>query len=192
MEPTEIREEIKEEFEKEEKKEKWINYLALTTVILAVAATLSSFKLEHYSVDSVLKQSMASDQWAFYQSKSVKGYLYELQKEKIDLELKTIEKSASPDVLQQYQQKVESYGSQVKKYEQEKAQIMNAAKHLEKERDEAQEHRELFGLAIIFLQLGILISSIAALLKNKAVWLVGTIVGIAGMVYFANGFVKIF
>ena len=36
MEPTEIREEVKEEFDRQEKKEQWINYLALTTVILAV------------------------------------------------------------------------------------------------------------------------------------------------------------
>ncbi len=84
MEPQEIREEVKEKLEKAA--EDWVNYLALTTVILAVCATLASFQLEHYSVESVLKQALASDQWAFYQAKSVKGYLYDLQKEKLELE----------------------------------------------------------------------------------------------------------
>ena len=69
--------------------------------ITAVCATLSSFKLEHFSVESVLKQVMASDQWAFYQAKGTKGYLYELQKEKLELELKTIEKNASVDLVQE-------------------------------------------------------------------------------------------
>jgi hypothetical protein len=191
MEPTEIREEVKEEFETEEKRERWINYLALTTVLLAVCATLSSFKLEHFSVESVLKQVMASDQWAFYQSKSTKGYLYELQKEKVELDLKTIEKNASPDLVQEYRQKIELYGAEAKKYGKEKAEIMKEARHLETERDEAHERRELFGKAIIFFQMGILLCSIAALLKKKSMWVLGSVVGLFGILYFVNGFVKL-
>ncbi len=189
MEPTEIREEVKEEFEREEKqRERWINYLAVTTVLLAVCATLSSFKLEHFSVESVLKQVMASDQWAFYQAKGTKGYLYELQKEKLELELKTIEKNASVNLVQEYRQKIESYGLQAKRYDKQKEDIMKEAKHLEKERDEAHERRELFGKSIIFLQMGILLCSIAALMKRKSIWVVGSLVGLLGITYFAYGF----
>ncbi len=190
MEPTEIREEVKEEIEKEEKREKWINYLALTTIILAVCATLSSFKLEHFSVESILKQAQSSDQWAFYQSKSIKGYLYDLQKEKLELELKTIEKN-SPDVAPEYEEKIKIYGGQVTKHDREKKEIMNVAKHLEHERDEAQERREIYGMAIIFFQLGILLCSIAALMKQKYIWLIGSIVGAVGILYFANGFFRL-
>ena len=57
MEPQEIREEVKEKLE--HAAENWISYLALTTVLLAVCATLSSFQLEHNSVESVLKQALA-------------------------------------------------------------------------------------------------------------------------------------
>jgi len=64
----------------EEKKEPWLNYLALTTVIFAVCATLSTFKGGSYSTRSVLSQSQAANQWAFYQAKSIKGYLYEEKK----------------------------------------------------------------------------------------------------------------
>ena len=45
MEPQEIREEVHEKLHGHGAKEKWISYLALITVILAVCATLSSFKL---------------------------------------------------------------------------------------------------------------------------------------------------
>ncbi len=191
MEPTEIREEVKEEFENEEKRERWISYLAVTTVLLAVCATLSSFKLEHFSVESVLKQVMASDQWAFYQAKGTKGYLYELQKEKLELELRTIEKTASADLAQDYREKIESYGRQAKRYDKEKEDIMKEAKHLEKERDEAHERRELFGKSIIFLQMGILLCSIAALMKRKSLWGLGSLVGIFGIAYFAYGFFRL-
>lgn len=191
MEPTEVREEIKEEFEREERRERWINYLAITTVLLAVCATLSSFKLEHFSVESVLKQVTASDQWAYYQAKSTKGYLYQLQKEKLELDLKTIEKTASADLVQEYGQRIETYGREAKRYDKEKEDIMKDAKHLEKERDEAHERRELFGKAIIFFQMGILLCSIAALLRRKSIWVAGSLVGVIGVVYFVDGFLKL-
>ena len=70
-----------------EKKEPWLNYLALSTVILAVCATLSTFKGGGYSTRSVMSQSQASDQWAYFQAKSVKLNLYELQKEKLQMEM---------------------------------------------------------------------------------------------------------
>jgi hypothetical protein len=189
MEPQEIREEVKEELEKEEKKESWFGYLALTTVILAVCATLSSFKVEHYSVESVLNQNLASDQWAFYQSKSIKGYLYDLQKEKLELDLKTIEKTAPGTITEQFADKIGAYGKSVKKYEQEKNEIMQVAKNYEKKRDHAQEEREIFGMAVVFLQMGILLCSIAALMRKKILWLLGIVVGAVGVIYFANGFI---
>ncbi len=60
----------------EEKKELWLNCLALTTVILAVCATLSTFKGGGYSTRSVLAQSQAADQWSYFQAKGIKGYLF--------------------------------------------------------------------------------------------------------------------
>ncbi len=186
MEPQEIREEVKEKLE--HAAADWVNYLALTTVILAVCATLASFQLEHYSVESVLKQALASDQWAFYQAKSLKGYLYDLQKEKLELELSTIQKNVTPDLTERYQKTITSYGDQVKKYDKEKKEIMHEAKEYEKGRDESQEHRETFGRSIIFLQMGILLCSLAALMRKKFIWIVGSIVGAVGMLYFANGY----
>jgi hypothetical protein len=59
----------------EEKKEKWLTYMAITTVLIAVAATLSTFKGGGFSTRSLLNQTLASDQWAFYQSKSIKSYI---------------------------------------------------------------------------------------------------------------------
>lgn len=45
---------------------------------------------------------------------------------------------------------------------------------------------------VIFLQIAILLSSIAALLKTKPIYFAGLAVGGVGMVYFANGFLLFF
>lgn len=169
-------------------KEPWLNYLALTTIILAVCATLATFKGGGFSTRSVMSQTQASDQWAFYQAKSIKGYIYEMQKDKLELELVALGPKAPHAVREEYQKKIDGYGNKIAKYEGEKAQIQKDAKRLESIRDEAQKHSQAFGIAVIFLQIAILLSSVAALIKKKPVWLLGLAVGIAGIVYFANGF----
>lgn len=172
----------------DEKKEPWLNYLALSTVILAVCATLSTFKGGGYSTRSVISQAQASDQWAYYQAKSIKGYLYDLQKEKLELEVKAAGPKMQKTLLEEYEGKIETYSKKIKKYDEEKKDIEKKAKELETVRDEAKLHSQAFGMAVIFLQIAILLSSIAALLKKKPVWLLGVVIGAVGLVYFADGF----
>jgi hypothetical protein len=172
----------------EDKKEPWLNYLALTTVILAVCATLSTFKGGGFSTRSVLSQTQASDQWAYYQAKSIKGYLYELQKEKLELDLKLLGPKAPAPLIEEYQKKIEGYAKNIKRYNDEKAQIEKDARKFEAIKDDATIHAQTFGMAVIFLQISILLSSIAALMKKKPVWILGLLTGAVGLFYFANGF----
>ena len=172
----------------EEKKEKWLNYLALTTVILAVCATLSTFRGGSFSTRSVLSQSQAANQWAYFQSKSIKGYLYELQKERLELELKSLGSKASQSLKEEFTQKIESYAQKLKKYGEEKAVIEKDARTFETIRDASQKNSQAFGVAVIYLQIAILLSSIAALMKKKPVWILGSVIGAWGVINFLNGF----
>ena len=171
----------------EEKKEPWLNYLALTTVIFAVCATLSTLKGGGFGSRAIMSQAQASDQWSYFQSKSIKGYVYELQKEKFEMDLKAA-KGASRALHEEYEKKIDGYGQKIKKYDDEKSEIKKKAEDLEKTRDEAQKHSGAFGLAAMFLQIAILLSSIAALMKRKLFWFLGMAAGCFGLVYFVNGF----
>ncbi|MBI4964682.1 MAG: DUF4337 domain-containing protein [Desulfomonile tiedjei] len=172
----------------EENKDKWLNYLATATVLFALGATLSTLRVGSYSNRSILRQTQASNQWAYYQAKSIKSYLYELQKEKLEIDLKQMRATAPSDLLQEYEKKIQSYDKKLKTYEEEKAEIQREARSLEGQRDVAVLHSQAFGLAVILLQLSILLSSIAALMKKKPVWYLGLVLGAVGAVYFANGF----
>jgi len=172
----------------EEKKDPWLNYLALTTVILAVCATLSTFKGGGFSTRAVLTQSHAANQWAYYQAKSIKGYLHEIEKEKLELELKVMGSKAPKSIVDDYEKKIESYSKNIKRYDEEKSQIQKNAMNYEALHDDAQKHAQIFGIAVIFLQIAILLSSIAALMKKKPVWVLGLIMGAFGVIYFINGF----
>ncbi len=172
----------------EEKKERWLNYCALITVLLALGATLSTLRMGSFTNRSILRQTQASDQWAFYQSKSIKGYLYELQKDKMELELKLLGDTAPQDKVAKYDSLIQNYTKKLKKYAQEKAEVRKEAENLEAQRDVAIKHGQAFGVAVILLQLSILLSSIAALMKKPGVWVIGLVLGAVGVICFLNGF----
>jgi hypothetical protein len=172
----------------EEKKEAWLNYLALSTVIFAVCATLSTFKGGGFSTRSVMSQSQASDQWAYFQAKGIKSYLYELQAEKMELELQGLQRTTQKETVAAYKDKIADYRKKIAKYEGEKAEIQEKAKKLESIRDESQLHSKAFGVAVIYLQIAILLSTIAGLLRKKQVWYLGMATGALGLVSFADGF----
>jgi hypothetical protein len=172
----------------DEKKEKWLNYLALSSVILAVCATLSTFRGSSYSTRTVLSQTRASDQWAFYQAKSVKGNLYEIQKEELEVERAMQGGVMSPQAEKEFQIKEDEYTKRIERYDGEKAQIEKDAREFETIRDHSLQHSQTFGIAVIFLQIAILLSSISALMKKKPLWVLGLVLGAVGVVYFLNGF----
>ena len=172
----------------DDKKEPWLNWLALTTVVLAVCATMATFKGGGYSTKSVITQTQESDQWSFYQAKSIKGYLYELHRDKLQLELKAQGSAYSPEAVADYKKVIDGAQSKIKTYEDERKEIKLKAEALEKFRQDCGAHSSAFGMGVIFLQIAILLSSIAALLKKKPLWIAGLVVGVFGIVHFANGF----
>jgi hypothetical protein len=176
----------------DETKAPWLSYLALTTVVVAVCATLATFKGGGYSTRQMLSQAKASDQWAYYQAKSTKADLYALAKANAELEQQALPAATAKAVAQAYATRTGEYAAKVAKYEQEKGQIQAEARRLEQARDDAQKHGYFFGIAVIFLQISILLSSIAALLNQKHVWYLGLAVGAGGIFYFLNGFLLFF
>jgi len=173
----------------EEKKEKWLNYLALSTVLIAVCATLSTFKGGSYGSKALMNQTNAANQWSYYQSKSIKSYIFENQKDNLELQRDLLAgASKSKEIAAGYQQKIDTYELKLKQYEVDKADIKARAESFEKERDNCQAHSSAFGIAVIFLQIAILLSSVAALIKKKALWMLSIGVGVVGVLYFFNGF----
>jgi len=149
----------------DDKKDPWLNYLALTTVIFAVCATLSTFKGGGHSSRSMISQAQASDQWAFYQSKSTKEAIYKLQAENLELQSHILPRSTDTSVVRQYKDAIKDAAKSIEKYGKEKVKIQDSAKVLEAARDDAQKHGKPYGIAIIFLQVAILLSSVAGLFK---------------------------
>lgn len=174
----------------EEKRPNWLNHMAMATIIFAVCATLSTFKGGGYSTQSVVNQTLASDQWAFYQAKRMKQYMFELQVERLELELLTLP-TQSP-ARASYEEKIAGYKKTIARYSSEEKEIEADARKFEEGREQAKRHNKSFGIAVIFLQISILLTSLAGLLKMRWIWLSALPLGAMGIIAFADGFLLFF
>ncbi len=170
----------------EGKSPSWIKYLSLTTAMVAVLAAVASLLSGSNSNEAILEksnamlnQSLASDQWAFYQAKSLKGSLAQSEAE--------IVMESKPAVAAKF---VED----AKRYKSEGEEIQKKATELEKdvrENNEECEHlmhkHHKFAITVTLLQISIALSAIAALTRRKELWYVGLATTGAGIVMFLTG-----
>ena len=172
-----------------EQQESWIRWVALTTTVLAVCTAIGSLKGGGYSTGVQLTSAKENSQWAYYQSKSIKQYLFETRSDLFQLELM---KSPSTEVKAALEEKLKATDDAVKRYDKEKAEIKAIAEDLNKQQTELKRHGGNFGMAVMFFQIAIMLSAIGSLLKQKYAWLIGLGMGAVGLLYFANGFFTFF
>lgn len=168
------------------KQDRWMSWVALATAILAVCAAITTLYMGKYSSRAILSQGQETSQWAFYQAKSIKSYIYEIQKQKLELELAADRKLAAGAVGDRYQKIIADYDKQIKRYEVEKKDIKNDADNLIKTKEEAQKKAGNFGYALIFLQISIMLSSVSALTKKKPLFFIGLALSLGGIFFFCD------
>lgn len=169
----------------EEKKESWTQWVALTTTILAVCAAISSLKGGGYSTRVQLATTVEANTWAYYQSKSVKQNLAEL--ERAQMEVAALE-ARSPDGKRTAEAARDRAAGEAKRYEEEKGKIKAEAEGLKREEEQNKRHGAAFGQAVMLLQIAITLSAVSALIKRPVMWWAGLAGGLAGLLYMANGF----
>ena len=166
----------------EMKPDKWMSLVALATAIMAVLAAITTLYLGKFSSRAILNQGQETSQWAFYQAKSIKSYIYEIQKQKLELE--TIVLTNKPKAaMDKYSQLINDYDKQIKRYDVEKVEIKATADALAKSKEDAQTRAGNFGYALIFLQIAIMLSSVSALTKKKPLFYLG-LATVSGWVFF--------
>jgi len=169
--------------------EKWLKWVALTTTILAVCAAIGSLKGGGFSTQVQLMTTQESNQWSYYQAKSIKGHLTELERDLLKVELL---KNDGPVVNAEVQVKINDLEKNIVRYNKEKDEIKAKADSFTGQMAVLKHHGGSFGLSVMFFQIAIMLSAIGSLLKQRSSWLVGLAIGAVGIVYFLNGFFLFF
>jgi hypothetical protein len=164
-----------------ERREAWTKYVSLSVVIIAVIAAIAAQWGGKYSSrvlsqlnDATFNQTQASDQWAYYQAKSIKQKAYEIARDEL---------AHSPGAADAETVKlIRKYEEQAASYKAEQKDIETKAREFEAQRDEARTHATLasgkgskMGLAISFFSVAVAIASICMVTKKKPLWFVALI-----------------
>jgi hypothetical protein len=168
-----------------EQKEKWQGWLALSTAIMAVLAALTTLYMGKYSSRAIMSQGQESDQWAFYQAKSIKGHTFEVNLKVLELQYQ-IQKGLPAEVAAEYQKTMKKYSDEIKRYDGEKKEIKDKAEGIAKVKLKAQEMGGDFAYALIFLQIALMLSSIASLTKRHYLWYIALVCNIGWLFFFLD------
>lgn len=171
----------------EAKQDRWITWVALSTALMAVLAAITTLYVGKYSSRAVLLQGQETDHWAYFQAKSIKGHTYEIQKQRLDLELLAQEGKLPQQAAEKLRETIASYEKSVKRYDAEKDEIKAKAEELAKQKQVAQQKGGNFGYALIFLQIAIMLSSVSAITKKKPLWYLGLFTVLGGIFFFLDG-----
>lgn len=154
--------------------------VSITFSIMAVLVAGVTLLGHRAHTEELLRQSQAADKWAQYQAKSVR--LHETQGFSDIVNLVASIDKQKGEALR------EKYLKQVEHYESDKEDISKEARDLEAERDLAARKADRFDGGEAILEIGLVICSITMLTKRKIFWIAGMLLGAAGIVLAATGF----
>jgi len=166
-------------------RDRWTQWVALTTTILAVCAAISALKGGGYSTRVQLSTTQEANLWSYFQAKSIKQHAVELHREQ--LEVLRVE-ARTPEAQRLLDERLARSKQEAARYDQEKGGIKAEAEAVQKSEGELKRHGAAFGLAVMLLQIAIMLSSVGALIKRPGMWVVGLFFGSIGVGYMANGF----
>src|SRR5216117_1645610 len=144
--------------------ERWISGVALSTAILAVLAAIAGLFSGMHANEAMMSQIEASDQWGYYQAKSIKASVLDAK----------IALSAAPN---------ESDAAKRDRYEKEQEEIKTEAEHKQAEAKSNFHQHEVFARGVTMFQIAIAIAAISALTRKRRFWIVSLLFGAAGCAF---------
>jgi hypothetical protein len=166
--------------------ERWRDWLALSTTIIAVITVIMSLAASRATMLAVYASSKETNQWLLYQTKGIKEYSYQISKAAFELEL-TGTSAISAEAAEKYRQTIKKYDEEIKRYKDEKEEIMQEALSMGKTKEKNIKQSAGFVASIVFLLIAILLSSIAAVVRKKYIWYIGLSMLAGWSYFFING-----
>jgi hypothetical protein len=164
----------------------WVRWVALSTTLFAVCAAIASIKSGGYGGRIQIMTTQEANRWSQYQSKSIKQSLRQSQLDSFELSKL---QNPTPKAARYIAEKEKFYAAEVERYDGEKKAIMQEAEDLQQKQADAKKHSGMLGQSVMFLQIAITLSSIAALMKQKSLWFAGMAVGAMGLGYMVLGLI---
>jgi len=146
--------------------------MAIVAALLAIVSVLG----QHYNTEELLKQQESSDQWAYYQAKGIRLYVAQ----------------STQDLMASARTETKSfprYQQDAARYAREQSSIQEKARELERERDASGKRARQLHLGEVFLEVAIVLLSLAILTKSRALASAALGSTVVGLAWAASGFI---
>ena len=153
--------------------------VSLTMAVLAVFVALVSLLGHRAHTEEVVLQAKSSDQWGYYQAKNIREH-----EDVLFGEMAAVVASKDAAAVAKVREK---YSQEAERYKHEKEEIQQEARKLEREVAMERNRADRYDLAEVFLEIGLVITSITLLSGRRIFWHLGIVLGVVGVVVAVTG-----
>jgi Domain of unknown function (DUF4337) len=155
--------------------------VTVTMAVLAVLVAVVTLLGHRAHTEEVVLQAKSSDQWAYYQAKNIRRHTDELF-----VDLTSVEATTDAAGLAKLREK---YSGEATRYKDEQKDIEDKAHEMEADVAHERNRADRFDLSEVFMEVGLVITSITLLSGRRIFWYLGMTLGVVGIVVAATGFV---
>ena len=154
--------------------------VSVTMAILAVLVAVVTLLGHRAHTEEVVLQAKASDQWAYYQAKNIRRH-----EDEIAADVTSVQPTTDPAALAKMREK---YSGEAERYKNEQKEIEDKAHEMEAEVGTERNRADRYDLAEVFLEVGLVITSITLLSRRRFFWGLGVLLGVIGLALAGTGF----
>ena len=156
--------------------------VSFTMSVLAVMVAVVSVLGHRTHTEAVLTQARASDQWGLYQAKKIRQNETQLAADLLGA--MTIRDDAAARAT------TANYKAHLGKWESDLAQEGETARRFEDKVEGAERKATSYDLSEALLEIGLVVTSITLLTRQRMYWLLGMVFGVLGVVVTAQGLLR--
>ena len=154
--------------------------VSVTMAILAVLVAVVTLLGHRAHTEEVVLQAKASDQWAYYQAKNIRRH-----EDEIVADIAAVQATTDPSALVKVREK---YSTEAARYKDDQKGIEDKAREMEAEVATERNRADRYDLAEVFLEVGLVITSITLLSGRRFFWFLGILLALVGLGLAVTGF----
>lgn len=152
--------------------------VSLTMAVLAVLVAVVALLGHRAHTEELVLQTKSTDQWAYYQAKNIRRH-----NDEFFVDLTSVTPTTDAATLGKLREK---YSQEAERYKGEQKDIEADARKLEQEVSTERNRADRFDLAEVFLEVGLVITSITLLSGRRLFWHLGIGLGVVGILVAAT------
>jgi Domain of unknown function (DUF4337) len=154
--------------------------ISVTMAVLAVLVAVVTLLGHRAHTEEVVLQAKASDQWAYFQAKNSRRH-----EDELFVDLTSVQPTIDTSGLAKLREK---YSGEADRYKDEQKGIEEKAHDMEAEVATERDRADRYDLAEVFLDVGLVITSITLLSGRRLFWFLGMFLGAVGAALAMTGF----